>query len=358
MKFLTKYLFLAIAIFTFSFNLAFAENINVYVNNYKYTSEQPVKIINGVSYVALSDFANITGAVTSWEAATKTATLTYEEKLSAFNNNSLSFSDTYPGILVNGINISTNNPTKLINNKLFVPANILSKYMGYSLSFDKSKNNLLINSTATNLMDKPDFSKISLLPVLEKSMGKETYNQFKYTFVTADEPKGEKYLTNGKYAIFTAHEKGYEPNKLNGFFYLNIYTNDVYFYPASSEHEELAKKYNNGIKYEDFHKNGGKNTVFLVATARMLDMISLSDSSLSDFSYVGIDKLTVDYTNHLPKGEYYFYKATKKSDGKDSNFEVAQNKSTLDVFLFLRKKDGVNIVKLPDMKILEVVAKK
>ena len=132
------------------------------------------------------------------------------------------------------------NPTKLINNKLFVPANILSKYMGYSLSFDKSKNNLLINSTATNLMDKPDFSKISLLPVLEKSMGKETYNQFKYTFVTTDEPKGEKYLTNGKYAIFTAHEKGYEPNKLNGFFYLNIYTNDVYFYPASSEHEELA----------------------------------------------------------------------------------------------------------------------
>lgn len=343
-----------------SMHAAFAQEVNdetkVYVNNYKHENVSKLINVSGCNYIGAADFANILGAVISWDNKTKTATLTFEENVNAFDADMVSFVKGERFIRVKGSKITLKNEIIMQDGRLYLPINIMPSYFETDVKYDLDKNAVLIKSEANKLVDEPDFSKINLLPQLEKAIGSDTYKLLTFSYAATEDVKNEKFLTSGKYVVFTAYEKGYITNKLHGFFYLNIYNNYAYFYPAQQKDERLMKRYADGKMYKFFQKNNGKSTAFLVAATRLMSTISSADEkNLSKYSYVGIDKPSKDYSGNLPEGEYYYYKATGKSSQDDSGFELAQNKNNMDVYLFLKKENGINIVKLPDLKLIEVV---
>ena len=240
---------------------------------------------------------------------------------------------------------------------MMVPLAMLKEAMKVNLYWNYKTQNLFINSEEKNMKDKPKFELKKTPEILKKSMGEDA-NKYKFTYALMEDVKNEKFMVDGTYFVFRSNEKGVEANKINGFFYMNIYTNDVYFYSVDARGQRDVVKYSGGKEVSDYVVNGKNATTQLIATTKMISDVKASDTSLGSFTYTRKSTIDKKYEKELPAGEYYYYQASKSVNGKlKPQFEVAQNSKTLEVYLFLKNDKGVNIIKLPDKTIVKTISK-
>lgn len=321
----------------------------IYINNYKIPKSTPISIKNDKAFISTNDLATILGGTVTWDNKTKSATIKTDTTSFQFTNNS-------DVAKLNGDNIKIELKPFIEKGKLMVPATVIRDFYNYKISWNYKTRNFLINSDEKSLKDKPVYSSKTIMPIIEKTVG-EDFNSFNFTYALTDEIKNEKYLPNGTYFIFKANEKGNVTKTLNGFFYMNAYTNEIFYYPLETK-DTLSnmKKYSNGAIIENFNINKKNNIHSLVATTKMINSIKQTDNALSQYSYSMIDKINSEYLKHIPKATYYYYQASKKENDKlKPQFEIAQNANTLEVYLFLKKENGINIVKLPDYKLIKTI---
>lgn len=331
-----------------SLSASYADN-GIYVNNQKISKSTPIIIQNDKSFISSYDLAVALGASSTWDDKTKTATITTDKVKFEFTNAS-------DMIKINGSKVKIELKPFIKDGKLMIPTTVIRDYYNKKISWNHKTKNFLINSNATALKDKPVFSAKNTMPLIQKTMG-EDYNLFNLTHVLTDEIVNEKFLPNGTYHIFKANERGNITKTVNGYFYMNIYTDEVYYYPLDTEDiSSNMKKYSGGNSVEKINFNGKNNTHSLIATTKMMNSIKQSDNSLSGFSYNKKDKITKDYLTHLPEANYYYYQASKKENNEvKPQFEIAQNSNTLEAYLFLKKENGINIVKLPEYQLIKTI---
>jgi copper amine oxidase domain protein len=323
---------------------------SIYMNNYKIKDTTPIVIKDERSYIYAKDLSVALGGIYNYNSKKKTATITTDKVEYGFENGSNLIS-------INGAKRSTDFRPYVENGKMMVPLAMLKEVINVRLYWNYKTQNLFINSEEKNMKDKPKFELKKTPEILKKTMGEDA-NKYKFTYALMEDVKNEKFMVDGTYFVFRSNEKGIEANKINGFFYLNIYTNDVYFYPVDARGKKDIVKYSGGKEVSDYVANGKNATTQLIATTKMISDIKTSDTSLGNFTYTRKTAIDKKYEKELPAGEYYYYQASKSVNGKlKPQFEVAQNSKTLEVYLFLKNDKGVNIIKLPDKTIVKTISK-
>ncbi|MGP1488236.1 MAG: copper amine oxidase N-terminal domain-containing protein [Peptoanaerobacter stomatis] len=340
MKFLNKIIFSFLLLLLF--NISFSDAEGIYINNNKIQNSTPVLIQNDKAFIAAGDLSVAIGGSISWNKDSKTATIKTDTLKIEFTNGSNI-------VKLNDNKVSIELKPVLKNGKLMIPATVLRDFLNFKISWNYKTKNFLINSDEKSIVNTIKFSQKNDTAKLEKTIGSDS-EKFSFTYALTDDVKNEKYLVDGKYFIFKAGEKGNVTKGLNGYFYMNVYTFDVYYYPLDSTNDGNGiKKYSNGKEVSDFNKNGRNTIHSLIATTHMINDIKESDNSLANFTYTRKDNINKEYLKHIPKATYYYYQASKKENNAlKPQFEIAQNASTLDVYIFLKKENGVNIVQLPD----------
>lgn len=340
MKFFNKIIFSFLLVFLF--NISFSNAEGIYVNNNKIQNTTPILIQNDKAFISVGDLSVAVGGSISWNKNEKIATVKTDDLKIEFMNGSNT-------VKLNDSKVSIELKSVLKDGKLMVPATVLRDFFNLKISWNYKTKNFLINSDEKSIVNTIKFSQKNDTAKLEKSIGSDS-EKFSFTYALTDDAKNEKYLADGKYFIFKAGEKGNITKGLNGYFYMNVYTFDVYYYPLDAANDGSGiKKYSNGKEISDFNKNGRNTIHSLIATTHMINDIKESDNSLANFVYTRKDNINKEYLNHIPKATYYYYQASKKENNiLKPQFEIAQNASTLDVYIFLKKENGVNIVQLPD----------
>ncbi|EJP21472.1 copper amine oxidase N-terminal domain protein [Peptostreptococcaceae bacterium AS15] len=323
---------------------------SIYMNNYKIKDTTLVAIKDERSYIYAKDLSVALGGVYNYDSKKKTATITTDKVEYGFENGSNLIS-------VNGAKRSTAFRPYVEKGKMMVPLAMLKEVMKVNLYWNYKTENLFINSEEKVAKDKPKYELKKTTEILKKTMGEEA-NKYKFTYALTEDVKNEKFMVDGTYYVFRSNEKGVESNKVNGFFYLNIYTNDIYFYPVDARGKKDVIKYSGGKEVSDYVVNGKNATTQLIATTNMISDVKASDTSLGSFTYTRKTSIDKKYEKELPSGNYYYYQASKSVNGKlKPQFEVAQNSKTLEVYLFLKSGKGVSIIKLPDKTIVKTISK-
>lgn len=348
MRFLKKIVMsLVIAMIPLTFASA---DKSIYMNNYKIKDSTPVVIKDERSYIYAKDLSVALGGIYDYDSKTKTATITTDKTVYGFENGSNLIS-------VDGAKRATTFRPFVQNGKMMVPLAMIKDVTDLKLYWNYKTQNLFINSEEKNMKDTPKFELKNTTETLKKSMGEDA-DKYKFTYAITEDVKNEKFMVDGTYFVFRSNERGVEANKIKGFFYLNIYTNDVYFYPVDAKGKKDIVKYSAGKEISDYVVNGRNATTQLIATTKMISDIKASDTSLGTFTYTRKSSIDKKYEKELPEGNYYYYQASKSVNGKlKPQFEVAQNYKTLEVYLFLKSDKGVNIIKLPDKTVVKTISK-
>lgn len=329
-----------------SFTVSNAQGL--YVNNYKVKDASNVILNNERTYITTKDFASAIGASHTYDSKTKSSTIKTD-------TNTYVFTSENKNVLVNGENKKISLVPYIVNNHLVIPVSVLKEFEGAKLYWNYKTKDLLINSEQQSISQQIKYNSKTDTAKLKKIIGKDSEN-YTFTYAITDTIKNEKYMTDGVYFIFKASEKTSGNKKVNGFFYMNVYSNDVYFYPIEASKKSDIKKYSNGKIINNYNANGKTNTAQLVATTRMVSDVKSSDNSLEKFTYIKVDTINKNYINALPKGNYYYYEASKKENNKlKPHFQIAQNTNTLEIFLFLKSDKGVNVIRLADKKIIKTI---
>ena len=192
---------------------------SIYMNNYKIKDTTPIVIKDERSYIYAKDLSVAFGGVYKYDSKKKTATITTDKVEYGFQDGSNLIS-------INGAKRSTAFRPYVENGKMMVPLAMLKEAMKVNLYWNYKTQNLFINSEEKNMKDKPKFELKKTPEILKKTMGEDA-NKYKFTYALMEDVKNEKFMVDGTYFVFRSNEKGVEANKINGFFYMNIYTNDV-----------------------------------------------------------------------------------------------------------------------------------
>lgn len=313
----------------------------IYTNNFRLEDKsQEVMIIDNSTYITLTDVGKITGSKVSWDEKTSTATIKNP-------NNEIIFTSNSKDILWNNQRTQISKPALMNNGKLIVPSNVISSYYNYKLKWIPEKKQLLVNSDITKLNSKNEYKQEEMLSIIKEKVGEEIYNTLRFNYAGNEEIKDEKYLNDGKYFVFKSSVRGYHNKIVDGYFYYNIYTDELYFYSLNETHDlPIAKKFAKGGEIISVAENTGGSFNPLVATEKLLEKVN-GTNSLDGYKFIYVDNIDEKMSSHLPKdGEYYYFLAYTVDDNENKKvqFSLGQDMHTLDVYMLLKDNDKINVV--------------
>lgn len=107
------------------------------INQIYVTLQQPLQIINNVTYVPLKSMNAYLEVNTQWDQATKTVTLTKAGKTIKCTLNSKT-------VYVDGVAKTITSPVLIINGTTYVPARFISDIFGFGILYDKKANAIMM----------------------------------------------------------------------------------------------------------------------------------------------------------------------------------------------------------------------
>lgn len=343
MKKISKIIIIFTIIMSFS-NISFAnKNSNIYMNNYKIMDkESEIEIIKGISYISIKDIAKMTVSDVKFDEKEGSATISNDDVELTFFKNS-------KNLIWNGQNTILNFEPIVKDSDYLVQARVLPTYYGMKINWDGKNKTLFVNSDVDKLNKDNSFISEDVMPHIKEKVGDEFYEKIGFTYAGTEIIKENKYLPNGQYFIFTAYRKAYPDDIVNGFFYYNIFVDELFLYSLNGNNEiPTVSKYNDNGKEEviKIKKNGLYSS--LVANAKFLEKVKSNDK-INKYEFLPISKIGNDYKKILDsKKNYYFYKAYvhEKNEDEKLKFYLAQDSDTLEIYMFLKDDDKINVIEL------------
>lgn len=304
--------------------------------------KEPVAI-NGKAYISAADVAAVLGTTAVWDGQDKSVNITTPEI-------NITFLTSSNEVLLFGQKIKMSRKIVSKDGKVMLPVTVFPEYFSKKVVWDKD-HNLLIDSNPEKLIRKTEYKAEEIQPKIKQIVGDELYNLLNFEYLSKIRTKGEKFLTDGEYYVFKAYKKIYPDYIVNGFYFYNVLTDDIYFYPMSENAPAAVTRYFPDGKSVKVSEKKGALTNEYVANAKLIAAIDRSGKDISKYSYEKVNAILDENKKLLPKNQnYYYYRAfskdEKNKDKKKAEFDVAQNAVTLETYIFLKDKDKTNIIKL------------
>lgn len=338
MKKIIKILIASLFLISFC-SISFAQDI--YVNNYRVTDlEKELKVENGVTYITLEDLARITSSEID---------LDEDNKATIYNNDvEVVFFKDSNKILLDGQKMTIPNKVIVSDEHFMVPVRMLSFVYNMKLEREKDMDSILVNSDKEKINKDNKFDQEKVLPKIKEKVGEDFFNKIVFNYSGEEIIKDDKYLPPGQYFIFTAFRKAYHDDIVNGYFYFNMFTSDLYLYSLKSKDEmpSCEKYFPNFEKGTIREKESGFYPP-LVANAKLLEKIKTNDT-ICKYKFKPASEIDENYREFLEKDRsYYFYKAYQVENDKEVfKFYLSQDKDSLKIRMFLKDNGKVNIVEI------------
>ncbi|MEG0900406.1 MAG: copper amine oxidase N-terminal domain-containing protein [Oscillospiraceae bacterium] len=154
-----------------------AQDIGVFVNNTKITTDVAPVIVNGSTLVPVRTISDALNASTSWDDPSKTATISIDNKVIKVTINSTS-------MYINDSKVPVTQPAQIINGRTMVPLRAISEAFSAEVNWNGDTRTISISTTATPTTEpKPDITPtVPEQPIASKSTEAATsklYNAYK-----------------------------------------------------------------------------------------------------------------------------------------------------------------------------------
>lgn len=346
-KIITSYILIMTLIASFMFpKNAFAaketqQKTQIYFENKPLVNKhREVKISGGKAYLSAEDLASICATRAKYDDNGNVTIETDDFKVKLLGETS-SF-ERY------GQKMSLGAPLIKDGDVMFIPVIFLISNLGMEVSWDEGKKYLLINSDEEDLKKDNSYEKDDIQPKIKTIVGEEIYSKLAFDYVETDIAKNDKYLPDGEYFVFKSYRRAYPDDLVKGFYFYNILTNDFYCYSLGETNGTEVVKYEDSGNMKAVEPLDGGSIVAIIANAKFLEKVNSANETISSYNMQRVDKIGDDNKKLLPKDrEFYFYQAYSldKDGKKKTEFELAQDKNSLDVYAFLKGKEKTNIIK-------------
>lgn len=336
-------LFLAMVLFLLK-GIDSVEASQIYYKNKPIVNNLQVEVGgNGNTYISAVDLAKVLGARAVYNDKDRTLELNsiYSKAKFYLDKDKADFDNQ---------TLKIDQKVTMINNRVVLPIELVSSNFGYDIKYLKDEKKLLIDSDAEKLKKNNNYDKEEVQKGIKEVMGEKIYKELAFDYLQTQTIEKEKYLTDGQYHIFKSYKRVYRDSVVNGFYFYNILTKDMYLYSLGDvdASKKVIRYYPNGKKeYVEPIKTNITNE--FMANVSFVTTVNNAKNIFLKYQFEKTKDISKQNENVLPKDkQFYYYRAYSKTDKgkKKSEFDIVQDKVTLEVYIFLKDKEKINVVKV------------